>query len=1435
MSRAAGFSKSISGFDPRSIAGCCLWLDGADSRTINSGVSITNGTQVTSWKDKSIFLNHATPVSNATIPVYWNTNTIGGLPAIYMCNAPQFRGAFSTRLTGSNISVFTVAYTSATMPNALGHDQRLVSLTSNNTTSIDYSDTTGCMALNNQNTLGNLTSYYNYPTVQSVSSNQGQVTNYSTLVTSNVFLASVVAGNAVVNAWYNGLLFPVTGGIGPAVNALNIGNYGVGGGSYPTAEAWFGGIGEVLVYSNALSTSERQAVEGYLSWKWSIVVSGSSPGSIPGLILWLDGNDSSSITFSSGTTVSQWRDKSGFSNHATTNVTPAANVLTGPTYNSTTKAMLFTAASTTGLRGNIAITYSNIATVFVVATYISNVVAPANPRLFALGCNTTSEVQFVGQLSLIQQLASGPFICDYIQYTSQPGYNSSTGFGGNYATSIPTSYSTPFIYSSRSVITTATNGIAVNTFLNGSSSIYSALNATSLSAAGYTSNYNRYSVGNVLYYNGGPNSDSYNGNVYEVLVYSNALTISQINSVNAYLSKKWKISVAATIGLPVNHSFYNIRPFTRIFQPYDIGSPFLWFDAADRRTIAGTSAVTSWTSKGSVTAVAGSAVGAPVSGTYRQNGLNTIYFPANSSLRYTVAQPNQARAWFAVYQTQQLTLNTSPGLTQYYSLINQTTGNGQQGIGGPGSPTNTGTASYSTGMGSSGIATYINTSVASNGANAHSVYAWVNSAVSTNLNFITQNGNSLTLNINALATSYQTSSATYTIGDGFPYGNFSYIAEILCYNYEITVPQRQLIEGYLAHKWGLTTSFPAAHTYKKFPPSSAIPFLPTNFSSCALWLDAADPDGTGLTPANGTGISTWVDKTGSANSATAFNSINSIVTPTNPTLVTRSLNGLPGLSFPGTSGMKCPAFLTSSSGTVFMVVNFTSSSVQSFLVWKLKYSSFFAIAPGQVYVGVNNSGTYPAAGYDARATYTNIYGTPFVLGMTLSASSAASSPYTFVGSVNGTTTTTTGTSTSGNPSSCSDFVGIGVQVENGTAYYPMSGIIYEVIVYKDALSTEQRQKVEGYLACKWGLRSSLISTNPYKLYEPVQEGFLIVAAPGTPTGLTASNTTSTFNMSWTTGSGGTPATFTVTVYAGATLVATQTISYPTTSSTFSPMTSSVAYTFYVSATNTGGTSATAGPSNSVTYTAAQTVLITTVGAGNVVFGAGGTTLIIECWGGGGGSMGQDSQTGAGAGGAYSKTTVTVSALGFTLFYSIGAGGVGSSSSGTAGGSTWGRVNTNAQPSSVTDGALAVGGNGSGVAGPNNSTQFAASIGQTKYIGGAGGYNGPENGGGGSASSLGNGTSATGGTGTAGGAAGTGGGAGGSAGGFSNSGGDGISNVEGGGGGGGSYNNQGGMGGLPGGAGGMGWSSGGVPTSGVNTNPHGFGGNGGRGQIRYARS
>jgi hypothetical protein len=39
------------------------------------------------------------------------------------------------------------------------------------------------------------------------------------------------------------------------------------------------------------------------------------PTSIIGCALWLDGSDTSSLTFSSGSNISQWRDKSTSSNH----------------------------------------------------------------------------------------------------------------------------------------------------------------------------------------------------------------------------------------------------------------------------------------------------------------------------------------------------------------------------------------------------------------------------------------------------------------------------------------------------------------------------------------------------------------------------------------------------------------------------------------------------------------------------------------------------------------------------------------------------------------------------------------------------------------------------------------------------------------------------------------------------------------------------------------------------------------------------------------------------------------------------------------------------------------------------------------------------------------------------------------------------------------
>jgi len=42
---------------------------------------------------------------------------------------------------------------------------------------------------------------------------------------------------------------------------------------------WCGDLAEVLIYTTALTTAQRQQVEGYLAWKWKLV--GNLPAGHP--------------------------------------------------------------------------------------------------------------------------------------------------------------------------------------------------------------------------------------------------------------------------------------------------------------------------------------------------------------------------------------------------------------------------------------------------------------------------------------------------------------------------------------------------------------------------------------------------------------------------------------------------------------------------------------------------------------------------------------------------------------------------------------------------------------------------------------------------------------------------------------------------------------------------------------------------------------------------------------------------------------------------------------------------------------------------------------------------------------------------------------------------------------------------------------------------
>ena len=1170
MPGLAANSQSISGFDPRSVTGCQLWLDASDTSTL------TGSSPVTSWRNKIVPSNNVPVFATGAGSPSISATAINGRQAMYFNGSSYFTGAISAA-SSTTITVFIVGSLISPFTGFSGL------LCFGNASQLDY-DNVGSLPITMYNADFKIYGARN-------SSSQ------PTPILANVpFLYVLQYDGAYINTWLNG-----TQQTDPSINIASSGtftytNYSVAAraGTIVGQYLWSGYFGEILVYQSAVNTTDRQRIEGYLAWKWGIESMPFIPSNISGLAMWLDGADQSTLfTDTSATTavtadgnlIASWRDKS-------TNAYLFTQATSGnrPTY----KTSILNGRSITRFNGTSTFLQSSATLPF----YTSS----TSGGSFFVVFMATSVASQRFLMTYQNQVTN-----TYCGTESELGYTTGNGGQGNFGfhqgcsratiATTGTIVTNTYVLMSYVLATTGTTPANSTIFKNGISLTPANDQTGFYSAGSYPSaNNSRYLNIGARIFNGSQATDCWHsGDIAEIIWYRTPLSTTERQGVETYLSSKWNISVP-TQALPLTHAFVITRPFSRQFSPIDIPECLFWWDAADGSTItrSGTQ-VTSWRNKGSWDGSAVSRVGVVTSGTATYNGLNIVQFPVGTELGFTVAIPNQARAWFAVFkQTTQVTVS-GPNFTQYFAIINQTQGSGQDSAFGPGVPTTQGTTSYILSEGPSGNPNGVSTgNTVPDGYNVMKQYAWINSATSTASNFQTVNGTSYTLTTNNTATAYRTDSVTYTINTNW-YNNSCDLAEIIFYNSEISVSQRQQIEGYLANKWGLQSSLISGHPFTKLPPSSVIPFLPTNLSGCKLWLDGADPAGTGATPANGTGISTWVDKSGSGNSATAFTSINAIATPTNPTLVTRSLNGLPGLSFTGTSGMSCPAFLTSSSDSVFMVVNFSGSGGQPFIVWKLKYSSYFAIKPGQLYVGVNNSGTYPSAGYDAQTTYTNNYGTPYVLGMTLSASSASSSAYTFIGSVNGTATTTTGTSVSGNPSSCSDLVGIGIDVESGVAYYPMSGTIYEVIVFNIALSTAQRQKVEGYLATKWGLSYTLPTIHPYRKFEPTQESYIPVVAPGAPTLNAPTNTTTTLNMSWSAGSGGTPVTYTVTVYAAGVLVTgsggTQTISHPTTSTTFSPMISGTAYTFYVSATNTGGTSATAGPSSSVTYTAGAGITV----------------------------------------------------------------------------------------------------------------------------------------------------------------------------------------------------------------------------------------------------
>ena len=218
-----------------------------------------------------------------------------------------------------------------------------------------------------------------------------------------------------------------------------------------------------------------------------------------------------------------------------------------------------------------------------------------------------------------------------------------------------------------------------------------------------------------------------------------------------------------------------------------------------------------------------------------------------------------------------------------------------------------------------------------------------------------------------------------------------------------------------------------------------------------MWLDGADQSSMTL---SGSSVTQWRDKSG--------NGYHALPNVGGSAITMGTLNNLSAITFPAAS---TAAFLPSSSlsvgsggYSVFLIANLTSFASGGTRIYSADGIQAFIDVSSPPILSLYNGGFL-------SSSFTVIADTPFIYSYTIS--STASGLWK-----NGISAGTTGGATS----IISNFY---IGNFNSEARFSFTGQMGDFLIFNTALTTSQRQQVEGYLAHKWGLVGSLPATHPY--------------------------------------------------------------------------------------------------------------------------------------------------------------------------------------------------------------------------------------------------------------------------------------------------------------------------------------------------------------------
>jgi len=769
-----------------------------------------------------------------------------------------------------------------------------------------------------------------------------------------------------------------------------------------------------------------------------------TPLEIPGCAVWFDAADSNTYS-GSGTATFQWRSKGIYSLTATSNAGPAPTAATCNGYPS----IYFPAATTQLLTGTIPS------------------LGATGTTWFGVGYNTCNP-QPADAAVLIASLS--------------PEKSIRWSVAGNYQ--VYTIEGSPI--GSTNATSNGVRGFIENSNTSNFSVYQNGSLNTSLSIPSYTGGTNvQFSMGQW-------NTSGLIGWINEVIIYNSALTLSQYQQVEGYLAWKWGYNSQ----LPSTHPNYTKAPatagqityfgqtvnltltktipvrvqnisFWKVFNPAALPNCVGWFDGADPlgTGVAPTAgaALTTWYDK---SGQANNAVSVGSNPTYSNGYVN---FRGSNTLAFTTPNALVASNSFSIFVVEQRS-NVQTATNYTYWLAGSTTSQNTDLQFGYRNSNDVTLGFFNNDVDFSSVPNptanepfrlwdgiwdgtnqyiYLNGSNAAQRAQSGNLTSWSNGSIG-----------------------FYGASATFYSGN---------IGEIIFYKPALNATYRQQVEGYLAYKWGVQSNLPSTHPVASnesailysnivIPMSKTIfmsgtnRWLPTKISGLGLWLDAAD---TSTIVQSGGSVSQWNDKSG--------NGINCTISGT-PTLLTSSLNGLNGIQFYNTTGSNSnawtsPSFAISSTNSISAFVVGNSTPVNPGNIYFISTGLSAPSTPNDNLSMVINTSTAAYRLYVNGATFsstafTNTNGVTNLYEVTYN--NATETPY-----VNGTAYVTA--SGSGTGLASSQYIGS----YTGTGGANLKE--YEILLFNVSLTTIQRQQVEGYLAWKWGLRTSLPANHPYKI------------------------------------------------------------------------------------------------------------------------------------------------------------------------------------------------------------------------------------------------------------------------------------------------------------------------------------------------------------------